>query len=61
MEDSGDGTGTLVVGPVATPLIGCPPDVASVEAHVLSVLQGRVDYVVDGRQLTLTNGSQGLT
>lgn len=55
------GPRTLVVGPVATPLIGCPRDVASVEAHVLSVLQGRVDYVVDGRQLTLTNGSQGLT
>lgn len=61
VEDSGDGTGTLVFESVATTLIGCPADVASVETHVLSVLQGNVDYVIDGRQLTLTNGAQGLT
>jgi heat shock protein HslJ len=61
VEDSGEGTGTLVVGPVATTLVACPADVASVETQMLAVLQGRVDYVIDGRQLRLTNRSQGLT
>jgi heat shock protein HslJ len=61
VEDSGDGTGTLVVGEVATTLMACPPDVAAVETHVLAVLQERVEYVVEGRQLTLTYGSQGMT
>jgi heat shock protein HslJ len=61
VDDSGDGTATLAFEPLAATLMACPPDVANVEAHVLSVLQGRVDYVIDGRQLTLTSGSQGLT
>lgn len=62
VEESSDDSsaGTLVVEPLATTLIGCEPDAASVETHVLSVLQGRVDYVIDGRQLTLSNGSAGL-
>ena len=59
VEDSGDGTGTLVFESVATTMIAGPADVASVETHGLSVLQERVDYVIDGRQLKLTNGSQG--
>jgi heat shock protein HslJ len=59
VEDGGDGTGTLFVGEGASTLMACPPDVAAVEMQVLSVLRGRVDYVIDGRQLTLTTDRRG--
>jgi heat shock protein HslJ len=37
----------------------CPED-AGVEAQVLTVLDGPVDYSIDGSTLTLTTGDAGL-
>lgn len=53
--------GTMIVGPLRTTLVACPPDVAQVEAAVLAVLAGEVTYQVEGATLRLTNGARGLT
>ncbi len=52
--------GSMTVDPAATTKKLCPDEVMAVEAQVLAVLQGTVDYRIDGTTLTLTNGQQGL-
>ena len=53
-------TGSITVDDLATTRMLCPDEVMAVEAQVLAVLQGSVDYSIDGTTLTLTNGEQGL-
>jgi META domain len=38
----------------------CPEDAMGVEAQVLTVLDGPVDYSIDGSTLTVTKGDAGL-
>ena len=54
------GDGTIEFGPLTTTLILCDGAVGAVETHVLAVLQGTAEYVIDADQLTLTNGDRGL-
>jgi len=52
---------TMTFGPLALTKRACAdPSAAGVEAAVTAVLQGEVAYALEGRQLTLTNGDQGL-
>jgi heat shock protein HslJ len=51
---------TAVFAPPVTTLIGCDGDAGVVEAAVLAVVDGQVDLVVDGDQLTLGKGEDGL-
>ena len=53
-------TGTIVFGPLATTRKACPEDVMTVEAQVLTVLDGPVEYSIDGSTLTLTKDDAGL-
>jgi heat shock protein HslJ len=53
-------TGTIDFGPLAMTMKACPEDAMSVEAQVLTVLDGPVDYSIDGSTLTLTKGDAGL-
>jgi heat shock protein HslJ len=57
-EISGD---VIDVGPVASTKMGCPDDLAALEAAITSVLQGAVSAQIDGTSLTLTSGDVGLT
>lgn len=50
----------LVIGPLATPKIGCPPDLQAQDSEVLKVLDGAVRVTQDGGQLTLERGNLGL-
>jgi heat shock protein HslJ len=51
---------TLSFGTIMTTLMACPGARDDVEKTVLSVLQGEVDYRIEGDVLTLTNGEQTL-
>jgi heat shock protein HslJ len=53
-------TGTIDFGPLAMTMKTCPEDAMGVEAQVLTVLDGPVDYPIDGSILTLTKGDAGL-
>jgi heat shock protein HslJ len=53
-------TGTIDFGPLAMTMKACPEDAMSVEAQVLTILDGPVDYSIDGSTLTLTKGDAGL-
>ena len=53
-------TGMIVFGPLATTRKACPEDIMTVEAQVLTVLDGPVEYAIDGSALTLTKGDDGL-
>lgn len=53
-------TGTLNVGPLATTQMACPAEAMAVEAQVLTVLDGRVDYRIEGSTLTLSSSRGGL-
>ncbi|HYN74839.1 MAG TPA: META domain-containing protein [Candidatus Limnocylindria bacterium] len=55
------GENTLTFGPIALTKKACADDAAAaVESAVLSVLQGEVAYVIDGKALTITRGEQSL-
>jgi heat shock protein HslJ len=51
---------SAVFAPPMTTLIGCEGDAAAVEAAVVAVVDGQVDLVLDGDQLTLGKGADGL-
>lgn len=51
---------TLTFGPIALTKMACPGAGSELEATVTKVLDGEVDYTVDGDALTITNGSSGL-
>ena len=51
---------TLTFGPIAMTKMACPGAASELEATVTTVLDGEVDYTVDGDTLTITKGSQGL-
>ena len=53
-------TGTIDFGPLAMTRKACPEDAMNVEAQVLTVLDGPVDYSIDGSTLTLTKGDAEL-
>ena len=60
---SGDvevGDDTLTFGPIATTLRACADEVARLEASVLEVLQGDVDYEISADSLSLRSGEVGL-
>ena len=51
----------LTFGPIATTMKMCVDEgIAALEQSVLAVLQGEVQYEIDGNTLTLTNGGTGL-
>jgi heat shock protein HslJ len=54
------GGSTVEFGPIAQTRMACKDAAAGVEASVMAVLDGSVPFVIDGNQLTLTKGSQGL-
>ena len=47
------GEGTLEIGPLATTRMACPGDADDVEAHLLGVLSGMVEYAIEADQLTV--------
>jgi heat shock protein HslJ len=51
---------TLTFGPMRMTSMACEGDATQVENSVLAVLDGKVDYTIEGSQLTLTDGGQGL-
>lgn len=51
---------TLTFGPMRMTKMACEGDATSVENSVVAVLDGEVDYTIEGLQITLTNGDQGL-
>jgi heat shock protein HslJ len=56
---SGDveiGDDTLTFGPIATTLRACADEIAQLEANVLEVLQGEVDYEISANTLSLRSG-----
>jgi heat shock protein HslJ len=52
---------TVTFGPVALTRMACQGAPGDVEAAVLTVIDGEVDYAIDGTQLALTNGDHTLT
>jgi heat shock protein HslJ len=40
--------------------MACPGGASQLEAQVVAVLDGKVAYTIDGDQLTLVNGGNGL-
>ena len=52
---------TLTFGPAGLTKKACPGDAGALETAVVTLLDGEVTYVLDGRRLTLTKGAQGLT
>lgn len=46
--------GTVTFGQLGSTLVGCEADVAQVESHLLTVLQGEVQFAISGDRLTLT-------
>lgn len=54
-----DGT-TITFGPMTTTMVACDEPQAKVESHVLSVLDGDVEFVIEGGSLTLTKGDLAL-
>lgn len=52
---------TLTFGPIALTRMACEPDATMLENQVIEVLDGEVDYTVDGDTLTIMNGTSGLT
>jgi heat shock protein HslJ len=61
-RDEGDSAaqGTLTIATAPITLMACEGEAAKVEQHVISVLEGQVDYTIDGDTLTLKNGDLGL-
>lgn len=53
--------GTMSIGPVTLTLKLCTGADGDVEHSVLAVLEGEVDYLIDGSVLTLTNSDRSLT
>lgn len=51
---------TMTFGPMRLTNMACKGEPQAVEAAVLAVLDGEVPFAIDGAQLTLTNGGQGL-
>jgi heat shock protein HslJ len=56
----GPGSGSMVIGPVATTRKACPPPASDVERHVLGVLQGTVAWTVSGSTLAVDGAESGL-
>lgn len=54
------GDSTLTFEPMRLTMMACEGDATEVEATVTVVLDGEVDFEVDGKMLTLTKGDQGL-
>jgi heat shock protein HslJ len=51
---------TLTFSPVAVTKMACSGAAAQVEAQVLAVLDGEVEYAIDGDVLSITSGTDGL-
>ena len=51
---------TLSFGPIRLTKMSCSSDANHVERSVLAVLDGEVAFAIEGAQLTLTKGAQGL-
>lgn len=51
---------TLTFSPIALTKMACTGDAGTLETQVTTVLDGEVDYVVDGPTLTITSGTSGL-
>lgn len=51
---------TLTFSPIALTKMACPGAAGQVESQVTTVLDGEVDYTIDGDILTITNGTDGL-
>ena len=51
---------TLTFGPIGLTKMACEPGPMSVEAAVVAVLSGAVDYTIDADALTLHSGNAGL-
>lgn len=51
---------TLTFAPIALTKMACPGGGSALEAQVTAVLDGEVDYTIDGDTLTITNGTNGL-
>jgi len=63
--NSGSGTveitdTTLTFSPIALTRMACETDQTFLENQVVAVLDGEVDYTVEGATLTIENGSKGL-
>lgn len=52
---------TLEFKKIITTLKGCEGEIMRVEHHMQGVLEGTVDYEIDGNRLSITSGEQGLT
>ncbi|MGN6695057.1 MAG: META domain-containing protein [Aquihabitans sp.] len=50
----------LTFGPIALTRMACPGGASQLEAQVVAVLDGKVAYTIDGEQLTIVNGGNGL-
>lgn len=48
---------SLTFGPIATTRMACEPELMDLEAAVTSVLQGEVDYTIEGTIMTLRSGT----
>ncbi len=51
---------TLTVGSLMTTKMACDEPQATIESHVLSVLDGDVEFTIEAASLMLTNGTLGL-
>ena len=54
------GDATLTFGPMRLTKMACQGEGPTVEAAVVAVLDGEVEYTIEGLQLSITNGEQGL-
>lgn len=55
------GDTTLTFGPIALTRKACPSEPMDIENAVMKVIDGEVDYRIDGTTLVLTKGLQSLT
>ena len=51
---------TLTFGPLGLTRMACGDDATAVEATVTSVIDGKVDYSINGDILTVSKDAQGL-
>jgi len=51
---------TIAFAPLASTLIGCEGDTATVETAITTTLDGEVSYRIEGQQLTITKGESTL-
>ena len=54
------GDGTITFGPLAITKMACEGDATAVEASVLAVLDGTVEFAIENGALTVTQGDAGL-